>query len=257
MGTVSDDPSNYLWPVDTTCLPDLPDTDSDDPAFIEAEAAMEAAQALASQVLWALSGRQYGIWQDTVRPCPEPYMPGIYRTWPVGTYEIYSWADDGWTITGCGCIGSCTRSGPSAVHLPGPVYEITAVTINGAEIDESEYVLEGDILYRAGAAWWPAQNLSKPTTETGTWKVDYLRGIDPPAGTAKLVGLLTAEFYNACTGGKCRLPRSVTELSRQGVTHRVVNPNEIYATGKTGIPEIDLWLAAVNPNQLQSAPVVL
>lgn len=254
MGTVTADQSSYLWPVDPSCLPDLPD--SDDPAYAEAEAALDAAQAIASQVMWALSGRQYGIWRDIVRPCPERY-PHVFAHHTPSVYEVYALADDGWLRTGCGCLGSCTRSGPGAVHLPGPVHQITAVTIDGAEIPDDEYVLEGDILYRTGAGWWPSQNLSRPTTDPGTWKVDYLRGLEPPAGAAKLVSLLTTEFYNACTGGKCRLPRTVAEVTRQGVSHRMVNPQDIYASGKTGIPEIDLWLSAVNPHHLTEAPSVL
>ena len=95
-----------------------------------------------------------------------------------------------------------------------------------------------------------------PSGEAGTWSVTYLRGLPIPAGASRLAGMLATEFYNACTGGKCRLPRSVSEVSRQGVTHKIVNPNEIYAVGKTGIPEIDLWLSAVNPSHLTAAPVV-
>ena len=53
------------------------------------------------------------------------------------------------------------------------------------------------------------------------------------------------------------MPRTVTEVSRQGVTHRMYDVNAIYSSGKTGIPEIDLFLAAVNPNHLMQAPTVV
>lgn len=250
------DTSGCVWPVDTTCLPALPAVD--DPDYDSAVLALDAAQALASQVLWALSGRQYGVWRELVRPCPEPYPTGYQRLPYLGGYDVYRWSEyDGWMAWGCGCLGTCIRTGPGAVHLPGPVREITEVTIDGAVIGDTEYVLEGDTLYRTGASWWPRQDLSKPSTEEGTWTVEYLRGITPPDGTGKLVALLATEFYNACTGGKCRLPRTVSEVSRQGVSHRMVNPNDIYASGKTGIPEIDLWLSAVNPHHLAEAPEIL
>lgn len=86
--------------------------------------------------------------------------------------------------------------------------------------------------------------------------MEYLRGIAVPPGVPRLTAMLATEFYNACTGGRCRLPRTVSEVTRQGVTHRIVNPNDIYSVGKTGIPEVDLWLSAVNPYHLLSAPVV-
>ena len=245
------------WTIDETCLPDLPPVGSTDPSYAAAVLSMDAAKDVAVQVLWALSGRQYGVFKTVVRPCPENYPSWMQREWFPREYSVYALYDSGWFTTGCGCIGSCVETGPSAVHLPGPVSAITSVTIDGAVIPSSGYVLEGDVLYRAGAAWWPSQDLSKPVTMAGTWKVEYMRGLTPPAGTAKLAGLLAAEFYNSCTGGKCRLPRTVTEVSRQGVSHRMVNPQDIYASGKTGIPEIDLWLAAVNPNHLAEAPSVM
>jgi hypothetical protein len=240
------------WPIDEACLPAL---ESDD---VAAEMTLESAKALATQVLWALSGRQFCLIETTVRPCPEPYPPGILRR-PVApsSYEVFSWWDYAWGAVGCGCVGRCIRTGPGAVHLPGPVHTVLDVTIDGDPLSEDEWVVEGDTLYRTGAAWWPSQDMSRPASEVGTWQVTYLRGQAPPPETAKLAGLLTAEFYQACTGGKCRLPRSVAEVSRQGVTHRIVNPTDIYSTGKTGIPEIDLWLSAINPHRLLSAPSVL
>lgn len=235
------------WPVDTTCLPDV---SSDDPSL----GALDDATQMAAAVLWALSGRQFGLTETRVRPCPS-WGAFRVRLYPP-TYQIFSWSD-GWTFTGCGCGGGCNLSGPAMVHLPGPVAEVYEVEIAGEELSPTEYALEGNILYRVGGKYWPCQDMGRPLGEANTWAVTYLRGQAVPPGVGRLTAQLATEFYNACTGGKCRLPRTVTEVSRQGVTHRVVNPAEIYATGKTGIPEVDMWLAAVNPNHLQTAPQVL
>lgn len=235
------------WPVDSSCLPEL---DPDDDAYPTAKAALDDATELAVQVLWALSGRQFGQVSDVVRPCPERNPETGFYYWLAGPHDL------NWPGMPCGCGGSCIKSGPGAVHLPGPATEILAVTIDGVTLDDSEYILERDVLYRPAGGWWPRQDLSRPAGEDGTWTVEYLRGYPPPTGTGKLVALLATEFYNACTGGKCRLPRTVTEMTRQGVSHRIVNPNEIYASGKTGIPEIDLWLSAVNPHHLLQPPSV-
>ena len=227
------------WPIDGGCLPVA--------ATPEEQAALDAAKDLAVDVLWALSGRQYGVCPALARPCP------LQRS-PLPSVSLLYLS--GWRDTSCGCAGRCVLSGPRMVHLPGPVQSVVEVNVEGVIQDPSEYQLEGDILYRVGDSW-PYQDLSRPLGEDGTWSVTYMRGIPVPKGLGRLTGLLVAEFYNACTGGKCRLPRTVTEVSRQGVTHRMFDPGEIYSSGKTGIPEIDLWLAAVNPHHLMQAPTVV
>lgn len=249
------------WPIDRGCLPDLPtlgDTPTDEAqaAYDAALASRNAAEDLAVAVLWALSGRQFGSCPFKVRPCPQ-LSQLLYR--PIfGDYTPYvlSWEGDRWVNWRCGCGSLCTLRGPRVVHLPGPVAAITAVTIDGTVLDPSGYALEGDVLYRKGGNW-PAQNLGRPLGESGTWSVEYSRGYPPPAGTAAFVGTLAAEFLKACSGDECKLPRTVTVASRRGVTYRVYDPAVIYANGKTGLPEIDLWLAAVNPNHLAQNVSVL
>lgn len=237
------------WPVDEGCLPEVTDETQ--------KAALDAARELAIDVLWALSGRQFGVCPVVTRPCPMSSLSSGRLADPYGAGGLALTRVGGeWRNEGCGCAGRCRLSGPRMAHLPGPAREVLEVTVDGVVLDPAEYTLERNVLYRIGAAW-PAQDLSRPLGEDGTWSVRYLRGVTVPPGVARLTGLLAVEFYNACTGGKCRLPRTVTEVSRQGVTHRMFNPNDIYASGKTGIPEIDLWLAAVNPHAVLSAPTVL
>jgi len=255
------------WPIDRTCLPELPPL-SDTPTPDEQaayDAALESRNAnedLAVQVLWALSGRQFGSCPVVVRPCPEsgfypsPFSRDLVES-PVGSgLYVLGWTGSQWLPIDCGCVGRCQRSGPQMIHLPGPVSAVQEVVVGSLVLDESEYTLEGDVLYRRGAIW-PSQNLGRPMGDPGTWSVTYLRGYAPPAGMAKLVGALAAEFVNACSNGKCRLPRNVTNVARNGVTYQVYNPQQIYNDGKTGLAEVDLWLSAVNPNHLMAAPTVI
>ena len=213
------------------------------------------AENLAVSILWALSGRQFGLAEHLVRPCPPQ------RQWPgsgslVGSY-LLSWEGDRWVNWPCGCSGGCQISGPRAVHLPGPVHSITEVKIANVVTDDDTYKLEGNTLYRVGGQW-PYQDLSRPSGEVNTWTVKYQRGIPVPPGVDQYTGILANEILAAIDGdGKCRLPRTVTTASRNGVTYRAYDPAKIYAEGKTGIPEIDLWLAAVNPNHLTAAPTVI
>jgi hypothetical protein len=235
------------WPVDRTCLPIVTDE--------VGIAQQTAAENLAVQVLWALSGRQFGVCPVTVRPCPQSCGP---YTWDQ-TALLAFWDGANWRNTFCGCGPKCSWLSPYVVHLGVgaalPVQEIIEVVIDGVVLLDTEYRLEGDLLYRIGAKW-PSQNLAAPLDEPGTWSITYTRGFPPPEGTANLVGLLAKEFLTACAGGKCALPRRVQTVSRQGVTYQMVDPTDIYTTGKTGISEIDLWLSAVNPRAMASPPTV-
>lgn len=237
------------WPVDRTCLP-IADTDID-------IAQQEDAENLAVQVLWALSGRQFGVCPVIARPCPQSCDGSPYNSY--GSPFFVVWDGSNWRNTSCGCGPRCSWVSPNVVHLSStrvqPVQEITEVVIGGEVLDESQYRLEGALLYRIGGSW-PSQDLGQPLDQPGTWSVTYTRGYPPPSGTAKLVGLLAKEFLAACTGGKCRLPRRVKSVTRQGVSYDMVDPAELYRDGKTGIPEIDLWLSSVNPRALQSPPTV-
>lgn len=242
------------WDVDRTCLPEV---DENDPAAV---AMRQEHEDMAVSILWALSGRQFGQCPVTIRPCPEGSTYRTARWSPLPSYgpgfsPIFESGE--WRNVGCSCLGSgCRVSGPRLIHLPGPVGEIVEIRIADVVLDPDNYEIEGDRLYRHSLAW-PSQDLSAPLGEPGTWSITYTRGNPVPHGVATLTGLLAAEFIKACTkGGNCRLPRQVQTVTRQGVTYSKVDPTNIFRSGLTGIPEIDIWLASVNPNKLQAAPRV-
>lgn len=241
------------WPVNRSCLPT---------AESPLDKARQAhAEELAVQILWALSGRQYGVCPVVLRPCPpsdytRPRYPYPYEGspfWPL-------WTGSEWINETCGCARACHWTAPNVVHLSTttalPVQAVTEVRIVNTVLDPSGYKLEGDLLYRLGDLAWPTQDLTRPLPEEGTWSVTYTRGVPPPPGVDVLTGQLTEEFLKACSGGKCRLPRRVRSVSRQGVSYDMIDPTDIYESGKTGIPEIDLWLSAVNPRHLAAPPKV-
>lgn len=260
----------FTWAIDRSAFPALPA--EDDPGYAEALAIQNGAEDMAVQTLWALSGRQFGINTVTVRPCRiERSFGSGTGGWRRGffgdgfgegglvTSYVLSWEGDmGWVNLPCGCVGGqCRVSGPRLIHLPGPAQTIDNVTLHGTVIDPSGYALEGNNLFRVGNIW-PFQDLSRPAGEPGTWSVTYDKGIPVPNGVAQLTGQLALEYLNAVKApSKCRLPRNVVAVSRNGVSYQVYDPTTFYAAGKTGMPEIDLWLMSVNPNHIQQAPSVL
>lgn len=238
--------SPCTWPVSSACLPAITE---DNAALVQAAVDTSVA------VLWSFTGRQFGACPALVRPCPRER-----ENWPWSWLPGYAWypeLDGGvWRNIGCGCGATCRVDGPGVVHLPGPVASIDSVTVDGAVIDSSLYVLEGDRLY-ATSGRWPEQDMGKPAGSPGTWSVEYLQGLEPPAGADQMVGILANEFYAACTGDKkCRLPKNVESLSRQGVSMKMADPAVLFGNMQTGLPEVDMWVAAVNPNRLSAPPVV-
>lgn len=230
------------WPVDRSCLTALPAENEDD--YAAKLAIRDSAEDAAVSVMWALSGRQFSVCEHTIRPVVEQY--GICDDAPL----IEAYYRNDWR----GVKGGSPS--PMYVFLPGPVQEIVTVTIDGVVLDPSEYVLEGDALYRRGARW-PFQNLNKPAGDPGTWTVTYLRGLPVPAFVGGFTGQLAAEMVLACEDQKrCKLPRTVVSTSRSGVTH-VFDPTRMLSAGFTGIPQIDTWLATVNPNNLTQTARVL
>lgn len=226
------------WPVDRTCLPELPDESDDD--YAVAVELRNHAENTAIAVLWALTGRQFSCSEVTVRPEPSLARGGCDGAMLTEAY----FRNDFRGIPP-------TYFSPMAVKLEGPVHEIVAVHIDGVLVDEAEYRLENDVLYRIGKRW-PRNDMTKPLGFPGTWSVTYVRGCPPPAFVARFVGELAAEMIQACRDAKhCKLPRTVISTSRSGVTH-VFDPTRMLSAGYTGLPNIDTWIASTNPNRLAS-----
>lgn len=247
------------WPVDRSCLPELPAEPADGAEpdelaeYARAVSRENMATDTAVMVLWALTARQFGICDTTVRPCPPGGGPRDRRPW---SQPLLWWDGEHWSNGSCGCAGRCRQSGPGAVHLPGPAVSIDYLVFGDQVQPEDSYVLEGNTLFRVGGKAFPDQDLGRPIGEPGTWYVDYQRGQPVPPGGDKMAGLLAKEFIAACDGEDCRLPRTVVQTTRQGVTH-VFDATKLLAAGFTGLTEVDTWLAAVNPHHLMQAPVVL
>lgn len=203
------------------------------------------------EVLWALSGRRFGPCPVTVRPCvgggcPDPcgYPPGVAF----------------WVNVSCGCGYRCGGGcGPRyEISLPGPVHAVTEVKIDGAVLVSSAYRVSNrrSLIRQDGGVWPPTQAYQLPDGQPNTWSVSYLRGDPVPAAGNYAAGTLAVEIAKACQGSKCKLPQRVQSISRQGVELALLDPMDFLDEGRTGLPDVDQWLAAVNPQKHQYRPRV-
>lgn len=194
----------------------------------------QTAQDVAVYVVWALSGRRFGVCTVIARPVD----PGT--RWCAGL-QPGGKAWDGW-------------------RLDGPVIAVDEVLIDGAVVDPATYRLHDGILWLTGGALWPASNdLSLDATEPGTWQITYQRGRRVPAAGNWAATIMARNLLEEIMGGpgSCpRIPPRAQSVVREGVAIQLVDPISFIDNGRTGISEVDMFLAAMNPNQLMAPPVV-
>ena len=219
----------------------------------------------ATEVLWAKSGRQFDTCEITLRPCRDDCFGG---TWPWGetwnqwgtTWPYpYNYAGQ-WFNLGCGgCPGQCSCTVLHTVELPAPVGEITEVRVDGVALPTTAYrVYDHRTLVRTDGQPWPLCNdLNKSDTEVGTWSVTFVAGTAVPALGRLAVGELARELALACVGEACRLPSPVQQIVRQGVSLTFLDPNEMFADGKTGLYRSDLFISTFNPGGVAARAVAV
>jgi hypothetical protein len=235
------------WPLDTTGCKGWTDFE---------EATRTVATAAATEVLWALSGRRFGLCSSTVRPCRRGDRDAWLRWEPWLTLPYGSLA-----ISFCGCAGwSCSCMPPGCeVSLPGPVNDVTRVLVDGQVVPAAAYVVyDRRWLVRVDGDCWPdRQDLTVADDQPGAWAVTFRRGVPVPKGGQLAAGQYACEVAKAISADNtCRLPRRVQSLVRQGVQQTFVDPAQLAKDGMTGLPEVDQWLRAVNPHRLPRDSVV-
>lgn len=185
--------------------------------------------ALATTVLFNLTKRRWpGTRTDTYRPCCE-----------------------------CDSYDECNCYPCRSIELIGyPVIAITRLTIDGVDADAADYELRDKSrlvpMRRADGTLlliprW--QDMSLAVTERNTYEIAYTWGEAPPPEAATMAAVLGYEFglgWTPSTLGACRLPKRVTSITRQGITMALIDPLTLFKEGLVGIPEIDLWIQAVN-----------
>lgn len=233
-----------LWVCDVSC---------------ESPTVTAQAARLATDVVWALSGRRFGLCTVTLRPCRRDCAteyPWGWTEWrPGSTWEPHPALIGGrWFNVICGdCGETCSCARLSEVTLPAPVHRVIEVKVDGAPVVTGGYRLDDSrTLVRLGGAEWPRCNdLTLTDTEVGTWSVTAEYGVEVPEGGRWAVGELACHLLRAFRGEDCRLPQNVTRLVRQGVTIEFPTITELFQRGLTGLYLVDLFVKTWNPEGLR------
>jgi hypothetical protein len=202
----------------------------------DAESLVAPAIAAASQVMWALSGRQFGVCSTTAWP---------YRR------------------SACGCgYDRCdprTHMRLNVVKLANhPAFidddhEMT-VTVDGDELDPAAYRIDGwRYLVRLDGTAWP--NPLDPTdpTDPDAWSYAHWYGKAVPPLGVMAAAEMACEILKYLNDDKsCKLPKKVQSVSRQGVTVQMVAETiiDMLDKGYTGLTICDLFIRTVNPGRL-------
>lgn len=261
------------WTLDRSCM-DIPPTTPDD--------VIERWRRVAAELLYTLTGYRFGpSCPVTVRPCRKTCLDGYGSIfgrlgfWPAG-YNGSPWIPyvgrDGnmYNASLCGCGTDC-HCGPELceVFLPGPVYDIVSVDINGTVVDPLTYnILDGRYLVRrsdvattaAGGTCWPScQDMSLPPGSARTFTVTYRTGVAVPAMGVAALSALAAHYIRGCNGCGCGVGsrQNLSRLSRQGVELEFEPLGTTLADGRTGIDVVDQFIHAYNPGKLPRAMRVL
>lgn len=207
--------------------------DLEDPTDVEAVGAARAA----SMLLYQLSGRKYPGLATTTEFYERPEDCSGYRLDRViQTAQSYA--------TGYGCLHHPRRR----LRLRRrPVRSVTELRVSPDDdrrlVDPSEYQVVDRTYLRAlpGASWSPC---------TQDLEVTYTSGAQVPEAGLRAARVLGNELLKARTGdSSCQLPDRVTSLSRQGVSFTILDPQDFLKEGRTGLYEVDLFLASANPDK--------
>lgn len=238
-------------------------------------AALDRAEELGWYSLAALTGFRLGVCPTVVRPCAARCAaPGSWVSAPVGGGQAGALPlrtigssftphiSGGAWLNSCGCTeaGDCSCSSISEVILPGPVGGIESVTIDGVILDQADYRVDGGnrLVRQDGGSWPICQDMSKSPADPdqeGVFEVAYYQGAAPSDMIRYAAGLLAFEFYQACIGKNCKLPRNVTNVARNGVTYDL--EVGLFEGGFTRIPQVDAVIRIYNPHGAKSPARVL
>lgn len=225
------------------------------------ETILEGAAQSATDMLWALSGRQFGGKRSNRVLVLPPSCDCGGAGW-TGRSDMWSAASNTWgglglggLLWGWGCGCQVTIALPD--H---PVTSIVRVTLDGTDVDPAGYRLDDEsLLVRVDGDLWPLLGSGVADEATPRLQVVYVWGREPSASGRLSARAYATEIALAAVGSSdCRLPDRVTAIVRQDLTKTFADPLQLVENGLTGLTAVDVWLRSVNPRaQTGTRPRVL
>jgi hypothetical protein len=197
----------------------------------------ERAVMLATDFLWAASGRRFGACEFTVRPCGLS-CPCEATGGCVGGSNAYNTARfgftpvlDGGVWSNCKSCTECRCCAPCEVMLPGHVDSIVSVRVDGVTVPPTAYRVDNyKYLVRDDGQCWPECNDYGKRDGEGTFEVTYLEGVPVPYAGLAAASELACYLLKTCPDG--------------------VNCGSCLEDGAEQSPIVATWLANVNPHKL-------
>lgn len=200
---------------------------------------------MASNILWAMSGRKYG----GLTTVTERYITSLnafrYQGASAKNFfphmmggNIFNVPSEDWNDSAYQSDGT---SSLSRIRLRGkPVQEVHLVRsmYSGQIINPDAYYLAEHSEIRAykGVPWPP-----------GNLEVTYTFGAKVPTSGRMAAKLFAIELIKFWEGDDCALPDRVTSVSRQGVSYTILDNQDFLESMRTGIYAIDLFIKTANP----------
>lgn len=217
--------------------------------YSDTEFAYDAVKA-ASNLLWALSGRKYSgvttvteryvcasrtrAWGPSRKTTTADIVGGSVVNIPVNNFDFY---DD---------MTSDGLSASSRLRLRGrPVIRVEAIRDRlGKVITPTAYTLVD-------------HSTIQPVLGTTQFipcdaEITYTYGAEPPPLGRLAAKTLAIEFAKLWKGEDCALPQRVTNISRQGISYTVLDPQDFVDELRTGMYTVDLFLKSVNPDKARA-----
>lgn len=219
------------------------------------DAEQDAACELATATLYALSGRRWAGHATRTIAVFASRTPWWWQRAELGLPWDSTWGVCGVSLPALPVMvggeifnhSGCDR--PPSIRLPDyPVRSVTEVVIGGETRDPGTYRLVGNRYLEDGWDGWPTCGWAYG--DTAAMEVTYAYGADPPAAGLAAAGRLAAELSKAYSGQPSALPGYLMQRVRQGTTEAYVRADSLFDKGRTGLADVDLWLAAVNPSRL-------
>lgn len=134
------------WDLDLSCVL-TPSGSLPDPCLLEGQpvpqSVIDKAKLAASQLLWAMTGRQFGCCTSKIRPCRKKCEDACCGN---GNDSGFPWtpkllADGSWTNVACDCKDGCSCTNLCEINLPYPVCSLDEVKIDGIVLGASQFLV--------------------------------------------------------------------------------------------------------------------